>query len=267
LAIELGPIIGTGRTAEIHMLGGDRVAKLFYPQFSGTEAAAEARAAELVSKAGLPVPQFYEAFSLGDRKGIIFERLDGETMLSKSIRRPTQLPALARQLATLQQTLHDFDVLELSPYSDYLRQSISSAHSLSNHERNQLQERLDKLSGPETAVCHGDLHPDNIMLTARGPVVIDWLTAHRGDPAADVARTLLTLSIGVPEAGYSFASKFLINLARGIFRQQYYAQYCKLTSISKERVRAWLPIIAAARLDEGIESEVNYLLAQARSPR
>ena len=264
MAIKLGPIIGTGRTAEIYALDEDRVAKLFYPDFSGIDANAEARAAELVSKVGLPAPRFYNRFEIADRNGIIIERLDGETMLSQCIRRPNQLPKLARQFAVLQHRLHQFEIPELSSYSDYLRQRIAAAEPLSEPERNRLFDRLNKLAGPETKVCHGDLHPDNIMLTGHGAIVIDWLTAHRGDPAADVARTLLTLSIGMPEANYSAAARFVINLARGLFRQKYYAQYRKLSVISQTRVRAWQPIIAAARLDEGIASEQVYLLDLAR---
>lgn len=86
MAIELGPVIDTGRTANIYALDIDRVAKLFDPDFSGTEADTEARTAELVSKAGLPAPRFYDRFAIADRNGIIIERLNGETMLNKCIR-------------------------------------------------------------------------------------------------------------------------------------------------------------------------------------
>ena len=41
--------------------------------------------------------------------------------------------------------------------------------------------------GPPDAVVHLDFHPDNIMLTADGPVVFDWTNAALGPPAADVA--------------------------------------------------------------------------------
>ncbi|TMA37195.1 MAG: aminoglycoside phosphotransferase family protein, partial [Deltaproteobacteria bacterium] len=34
-------------------------------------------------------------------------------------------------------------------------------------------------------LCHGDMHPGNIMLSRRGPMVIDWTNARRGHPAAD----------------------------------------------------------------------------------
>lgn len=41
-----------------------------------------------------------------------------------------------------------------------------------------------------------DFHPDNVLLAARGPVIIDWPDATRGQPLADVARTSLLLRLG-----------------------------------------------------------------------
>lgn len=38
-------------------------------------------------------------------------------------------------------------------------------------------------------LLHRDLHPDNVLLSGRGPVVIDWTNARAGDPALDIAMT------------------------------------------------------------------------------
>ena len=43
---------------------------------------------------------------------------------------------------------------------------------------------------------HGDLHPMNVILTDRGPVVIDWEGARIGPRDADVAITWMLLEIG-----------------------------------------------------------------------
>jgi hypothetical protein len=42
---------------------------------------------------------------------------------------------------------------------------------------------------------HLDLHPGNVILTTRGPVVIDWSNAGVGPRGADVATTWILLRI------------------------------------------------------------------------
>jgi tRNA A-37 threonylcarbamoyl transferase component Bud32 len=53
------------------------------------------------------------------------------------------------------------------------------------------------LTGAGAAVLHLDLHPANVMLSARGPVVIDWANAARGDAPLHVALTAVVLA-GAP---------------------------------------------------------------------
>ena len=54
-----------------------------------------------------------------------------------------------------------------------------------------LHTRLHAIPG---RVVHLDLHPDNVMLTSRGPVVIDWRNAAEGPPDRDVAMTALIMA-------------------------------------------------------------------------
>jgi aminoglycoside phosphotransferase (APT) family kinase protein len=47
---------------------------------------------------------------------------------------------------------------------------------------------------PEARILHLDLHPENVMLTADGPVVIDWSNAEEGPPGLDWAMSALILA-------------------------------------------------------------------------
>ncbi|MCL2378692.1 MAG: hypothetical protein FWC77_06175 [Defluviitaleaceae bacterium] len=51
----------------------------------------------------------------------------------------------------------------------------------------------------------------------------------------------------------------LIKVFRKIFYRCYITHYLKATGITSEEVEQWLLPVAAARLAEGIESEVIYL--------
>ena len=48
--------------------------------------------------------------------------------------------------------------------------------------------RVDHPRLAEPRVIHGDLHADNIILSARGPRILDWQTASLGDPLEDLVR-------------------------------------------------------------------------------
>jgi aminoglycoside phosphotransferase (APT) family kinase protein len=58
-----------------------------------------------------------------------------------------------------------------------------------------LHRRLHAIPPPSGAagqvVMHGDLHPYNVMLTADGPVVIDWRNAEEGPAEFDIAMTAI----------------------------------------------------------------------------
>jgi aminoglycoside phosphotransferase (APT) family kinase protein len=113
-----------------------------------------------------------------------------------------------------------------------------------------------------TSVCHGDYHPDNVMLTPKGPVIIDWLTAGYGNPHLDMARTVLLLSIGEPP-DVGPVTRRLLRLLRKLFRNGYLAAYAEVRPYDHNAVGLWLPIAAAARLQEGVPGEEARLVAIA----
>jgi hypothetical protein len=75
-----------------------------------------------------------------------------------------------------------------------------------------LHRRLHSLPAPDwmpaapvgqgDRLLHLDLHPLNVIMSPKGPVVIDWTNACRGDPAVDVAVTWALMVAGeVPASG------------------------------------------------------------------
>ncbi|GAB2669105.1 hypothetical protein GCM10009743_51740 [Kribbella swartbergensis] len=58
-----------------------------------------------------------------------------------------------------------------------------------------LHRRLQAIPAPSgtpgLVVVHGDLHPQNVIATVDGPVVIDWRNAEEGPPEFDIAMTAI----------------------------------------------------------------------------
>src|SRR6266446_6342656 len=78
-----------------------------------------------------------------------------------------------------------------------------------------LHNRLHEIPGPGwlapflgdgNQLIHRDLHPINVLLSPKGPVVIDWTNAARGPGASDVALTWLLMTAGeIPGRGVQAA--------------------------------------------------------------
>ncbi|MET0939438.1 MAG: phosphotransferase [Gaiellaceae bacterium] len=113
---------------------------------------------------------------------LVLERVDGPTMLAELRRRPWRLAGHARALAGLHRRLHAI------PFEG---------------------ERL----------LHLDFHPDNVLLSARGPVVIDWANARAGDPGLDVAMTWLICATSGGALGRVFTRFFLRDVDRAAARR------------------------------------------------
>lgn len=68
--------------------------------------------------------------------------------------------------------------------------------------------------GSGNRLLHLDLHPDNVMLSRAGPVVIDWTNARVGDPAVDVALSWVILATSGGRGGRLFLRSFLPHFQR-----------------------------------------------------
>jgi aminoglycoside phosphotransferase (APT) family kinase protein len=72
-----------------------------------------------------------------------------------------------------------------------------------------LHRQLHEIPFEGAALLHLDLHPDNVILSPAGPVVIDWTNAASGDPMLDVALVwVILVGTGLPPAD-EFALAFV----------------------------------------------------------
>jgi aminoglycoside phosphotransferase (APT) family kinase protein len=183
-------ILGAGRDAEIVDLGGGRV--LRRPR-RPRPLDGEALLMRHVAAAGYPAPAVLEVRP----DGLVLERVEGATLLDDLRARPWRLRRHARTLADLHRALH-----RIQPPAG-ARPTYGPA-----------------AEGDVTV--HGDLHPGNVLLSPRGPVVIDWANAGRGPAGADVADAWLVLAAARPPAAGP-AADALVRLLRARFLAEFLA--------------------------------------------
>jgi aminoglycoside phosphotransferase (APT) family kinase protein len=253
---DLGAPIAFGRTAEIYAWQPGWVLKLFLPHYTRNGVQYELDVARRVLATGLRVPASGEIVAIDDRLGIPYERIDGVTMWSRLNAEPAQGPALIRQLGMLHATIHTRVAATLPDQRLRLTGKIEAAKPLPPALRAKALAVLAALPSDQR-LCHGDFHPDNILLTDQQPVIIDWNDATAGHPAADVARTLLLMRFaGLPEEPVARrAQQAQRAMMRGLYLEAYGQQ-----TLDAALLQQWLIPITAARLAENTtDSEADLL--------
>jgi aminoglycoside phosphotransferase (APT) family kinase protein len=115
------------------------------------------------------------------------------------------------------------------------------------------------------SLLHGDFHPGNVLLSSRGPVVIDWPNATAGDATADFARTDLLLRMGDPPPGTPALVRYLQGFGRKLIRSAYRRAYLKARPTDEALCARWQLVRTADRLyADNIEVEHDTLRALLR---
>ena len=261
--MTIGLKISHGREAEVYAWDGDAVLKLYRPGFGGYVAEASVLAA--LDGRGV-APALAGTVEIDGRHGLILERVDGSDMLALLQRAPWRMLGLARTLAEAHVQVNLVQApADLPDLNRTLALRIESATMPAALRAFALQV-LHKLPAGDR-LCHGDLHPGNILVAPRRVRVIDWSGATRAVPAADHARTMLLLERADPLPGTPLLSRGLMSAGRSLFARAYAQAYRQRSQDPLRQIRLWAIVHAAARLTEGIAVEEPNLIAFLNAAR
>ncbi|MFB4423550.1 phosphotransferase [Streptomyces sp. QL37] len=157
--MHIGPLLGSGRTADVYALDGPWVLRRYR---DGIDAAGELAVMSYLSASGYPVPRIGPPAAEALPTDLVMRRLTGPTLAE----------------ALLSGTVTEAEGAEL------LARLLRELHAI--------PPRLSQ--DPEDRILHLDLHPENVVMTPEGAMVIDWLTAGEGPPALDRAMTSVILA-------------------------------------------------------------------------
>lgn len=259
---DLGPLLATGRTAEVFAHGDDTVAKVLLPGFDAATLEHEARIVEAVSAAGVPTPAARGRIAHDGRPGLLLERVEGDVMVDRIVARPLRSHREAAALGRLHAAIHAASATGLPSIKDRLAERIDQTGTVLPYSmRDAAKQRLRALDDGDR-VLHGDFHPGNVILGPDGPVAIDWVDASAGPPEPDLVRTLWLLSpSAVPPEMRRPGIGFIVNRAR----HRYQAAYEEVTDLDRTRLAPWRLPVLAARIAEGIGHEEEALVAGVRA--
>ena len=212
--------------------------------------------------AGLPVPAAGEVIEIDGHLGLVYERVEGgnlaDALLSTPEKDYDRVVGLARTFAEVHAEIHACGAIpEVPSQRELLKTVISRIASLSPDLQEAVLSAFDKMP-TGGRLCHGDFHPYNVLMSSKGPVVIDWNNAHIGNPLEDVARSALML-----DGLAATAPPYRATIDR--FTKAYLARYLQCRPGNREQLAAWRPIVAAVRLIDGIPELEGWLLDQIRA--
>ncbi|MGI5838695.1 MAG: phosphotransferase family protein [bacterium] len=256
--MEKRALLGRGRTAEVYEWGDDRALKLFHADIKPAWILAEAEIGAAVSEAGAPAPRVFGVIDLCGRKGIEYERVDGSSMLKWLEKKPWRVIEYARAMARLHYAVHCAHTKRLPAQRDKLSQSIAGTGSLTREEKDGVFRYLERLP-TGMSLCHGDFHPDNILLSNQGMIAVDWTNAASGNALGDVARTCLMLESPYLPPGASPVLVLLGKALRRLLCRAYRIEYEMVASVTAADIVAWMVPMAAARLGEELPGEEIWL--------
>lgn len=248
-----GQRLGAGGSAEVFAWGPGRVVKLFRPRYRHA-VPMEAERARAVHAAGVASPEVFEIVELEGRLGIVFERVDGELLLARLRDGSAGADAVGRRTAELHADLHGLSGARLPGLGETVEANLER---VPEEERSATLARHRQM--PQGAsIYHGDFHPGNVIESATGPVIIDWVNAFLAHPAADVARSVVLMRY----QGLAADTPTSVLETRRAVADAYVERYLEIGGVSRDQIARCEPAMAAALLRHQPENAERDTLAR-----
>ncbi|MCW7494278.1 phosphotransferase [Leptospira sp. 2 VSF19] len=261
---SLGKPIAIGRSADLFALPENRILKLFFPEANESEIDLEVENTIEANRMGASRMRCYGKAKVGERLGIIFDRLNGISLTKLPDKNPLELFRIAGKLAKLHYGIHQINSEKFKDIKEILNHCLDSnpLSFLSLSEKEKAKSYIAALP-KGSSILHLDFHPENVIVEGKDEIIIDWMTAAKGNSAADVAFTYLLFTDGELWPGTPKLKIIFYTIIRKFILSGYLKVYKSLSGMSDVQIAAWrLPALILRLGLWNIESERESLKTQ-----
>jgi aminoglycoside phosphotransferase (APT) family kinase protein len=226
---------------------GQDVCKIYSLQIGARRArrmaAREARALKVVEAFDdVPTPRLRGFGRFKPGWGVVMTRIRGRDFGRIVRDHPEAKLECMRQMARLHVAVHRHPAPRLPPLKAWLAKEIRKGKVDAAFPADTLLRRLAEM--PEgDRLLHGDFHFSNVMGEPGNASIIDWPSAMRGHPAADVCQSWLLMQRPPGEQD----------------AMAYVRAYASESGLTVKDIFRWRAIVAGARLADNVPDEVMRL--------
>lgn len=255
-----GALVAAGRTSDVYQFGASTVVKVPRPDVPAHWARLEAQYTAAIASLDVPAPTVVDVTEVDGRSAIVFERIHGTPMWSLMLAEPWRIEELAGVLAAChRRILSAGPPDEMVALADRMVGKIDEVDQVSEQDRADARELVRSLPRG-AALLHGDLHPGNVLMTADGPVAIDWFDASVGHPVADVVRSSLLMRSFGDRGAPPHLPGSTVDMLR-VLHGAYVEAMSDVLAVQSDELRRWEAVVALSRLSEGAQPDEPALVA------
>ena len=186
----------------------------------------------------LNIPKLIEVTKMNGKWAIVMEYVDGINLEQYLENHKERVDDVLELLINTQLKILGHRVNNMIRTKEKYTYNISQNQTIDEIKRMDLLLKLNSLK-IHSKLCHGDLSLSNIVVKKDGTIwILDWAHAAIGNAETDAARTYLTML-----------------LKDKVMAEKYIKLFSKRSKIELNKIREWIPIVAAGELEKNKNSK------------
>lgn len=202
-------LLAKGTKGTVYILEDDKIIKVFSNKVQLSDIIMERNLSKKAFLLGIPTAITYDIVKVNDSYGVIFEMIDADTLSQTINKQPENYDNLIKRYEEILEKMHSTqsnDPAIPSAKKVYINCIEECSKYYNSEELNVMKTLIDSIPDRNTLV-HRDYHPNNLMVTNEGMLIIDLADLSKGHPIFDMMS--LGLIVSLSKIGPSYMEKII----------------------------------------------------------